>query len=579
MSDPYSTPSDPAKRVSATLTDGADRAPARAMLKAVGYTDADLAKPIIGVATTWIETMPCNLNQRDLAAQVKAGIRAAGGTPMEFNTVSVSDGVSMGTEGMRASLISREVIADSIELVARGHLFDGVVCLVGCDKTIPAAVMALCRLDLPGFVLYGGSIAPGRWRNRDVTLQDVFEAVGQHAVGKLSSEDLHSLENVACPGAGACGGQFTANTMATAVEFLGIAPAGLGGIPATEPGKKAAAQKAGTLAVDVVRQDLRPSQIVTREALENAIASIAATGGSTNGVLHLVAIAREVGVELSIDDFDSIARRTPVVADLKPGGEYTAVDLYNAGGISLVARELDKAGLIHADALTITGQTLGEIAASAQETRAQRVVVSIEEPLKTSGGLAILRGNLAPEGSVVKLAGHERLFHRGPARVFDSEEECFEAVKRGALQDDDVVVIRYEGPAGGPGMREMLAVTAAIVGEGMSESVALVTDGRFSGATRGLMVGHVAPEAAHGGPIAALRDGDVIEIDVSARELRVVLEADAIEKRLADWSPPPPRYRSGVFAKYARTVSSAAEGAVTNPSLADHGAARRTLDD
>jgi dihydroxy-acid dehydratase len=571
MSDPYSTPSDPAKRVSATLTDGADRAPARAMLKAVGYTDADLAKPIIGVATTWIETMPCNLNQRDLAAQVKAGIRAAGGTPMEFNTVSVSDGVSMGTEGMRASLISREVIADSIELVARGHLFDGVVCLVGCDKTIPAAVMALCRLDLPGFVLYGGSIAPGRWRNRDVTLQDVFEAVGEHAVGKLSSEDLHSLESVACPGAGACGGQFTANTMATAVEFLGIAPAGLGGIPATEPGKKAAAEKAGTLAVDVVRQDLRPSQIVTREALENAIASIAATGGSTNGVLHLVAIAREVGVELSIDDFDSIARRTPVVADLKPGGEYTAVDLYNAGGISLVARELAKAGLIHADALTVNGQTLGEIAASAQETRAQRVVVSIEEPLKASGGLAILRGNLAPEGSVVKLAGHERLFHRGPARVFDSEEECFEAVKRGALQDDDVVVIRYEGPAGGPGMREMLAVTAAIVGEGMSESVALITDGRFSGATRGLMVGHVAPEAAHGGPIAALRDGDVIEIDVSARELRVVLEADAMEKRLADWSPPPARYRSGVFAKYARTVSSAAEGAVTNPALADEG--------
>jgi dihydroxy-acid dehydratase len=571
MSDPYSTPSDPAKRVSATLTDGADRAPARAMLKAVGYTDADLAKPIIGVATTWIETMPCNLNQRDLAAQVKAGIRAAGGTPMEFNTVSVSDGVSMGTVGMRASLISREVIADSIELVARGHLFDGVVCLVGCDKTIPAAVMALCRLDLPGFVLYGGSIAPGRWRNRDVTLQDVFEAVGEHAVGKLSSEDLHSLESVACPGAGACGGQFTANTMATAVEFLGIAPAGLGGIPATEPGKKAAAEKAGTLAVDVVRQDLRPSQIVTREALENAIASIAATGGSTNGVLHLVAIAREVGVELSIDDFDSIARRTPVVADLKPGGEYTAVDLYNAGGISLVARELAKAGLIHADALTVNGQTLGEIAASAQETRAQRVVVSIEEPLKASGGLAILRGNLAPEGSVVKLAGHERLFHRGPARVFDSEEECFEAVKRGALQDDDVVVIRYEGPAGGPGMREMLAVTAAIVGEGMSESVALITDGRFSGATRGLMVGHVAPEAAHGGPIAALRDGDVIEIDVSARELRVVLDADAIEKRLADWSPPPVRYRSGVFAKYARTVSSASEGAVTNPALADEG--------
>jgi dihydroxy-acid dehydratase len=568
MTDPYSTPTDPAKRVSATLTDGADRAPARAMLKAVGYTDADLAKPIIGVATTWLETMPCNLNQRDLAAQVKAGIRAAGGTPMEFNTVSVSDGVSMGTEGMRASLISREVIADSIELVARGHLFDGVVCLVGCDKTIPAGVMALCRLDLPGFVLYGGSIAPGRWRNRDVTLQDVFEAVGQHAVGKLSSEDLHSLENVACPGAGACGGQFTANTMATAVEFLGLAPAGLGGIPATEPGKKAAAQQAGTLAVDVVRQDLRPSQIVTRQALENAIASIAATGGSTNGVLHLIAIAREVGIELSIDDFDSIARRTPVVANLKPGGEYTAVDLYNAGGISLVARELHKAGLIHADAPTVNGQTLGQIAASAQETRAQRVVVPVESPLKANGGLAILRGNLAPEGSVVKLAGHERPFHRGPARVFDSEEECFAAVKRGVLQEDDVVVIRYEGPAGGPGMREMLAVTAAIVGEGMSESVALITDGRFSGATRGLMVGHVAPEAAHGGPIAALRDGDTIEIDVGARELRVLLEADEIEKRLADWNPPAPRYRSGVFAKYARTVSSAAEGAVTNPGIA-----------
>ena len=568
MSDPYSTPTDPAKRVSATLTDGADRAPARAMLKAVGYTDQDLAKPIIGVATTWLETMPCNLNQRDLAAQVKAGIRAAGGTPMEFNTVSVSDGVSMGTEGMRASLISREVIADSIELVARGHLFDGVVCLVGCDKTIPAGVMALCRLDLPGFVLYGGSIAPGRWRNRDVTLQDVFEAVGEHAVGKLSSEDLHSLENAACPGAGACGGQFTANTMATAVEFLGLAPAGLGGIPATEPGKKAAAQKAGTLAVDVVRQDLRPSQIVTRQALENAIASIAATGGSTNGVLHLIAIAREVGIELSIDDFDSIARRTPVVANLKPGGEYTAVDLYNAGGISLVARELHKAGLIHADAPTVNGQTLGQIAASAQETRAQTVVVPVESPLKASGGLAILRGNLAPEGCVVKLAGHERPFHRGPARVFDSEEEWFGAVKRGVLQEDDVVVIRYEGPAGGPGMREMLAVTAAIVGEGLSESVALITDGRFSGATRGLMVGHVAPEAAHGGPIAALRDGDTIEIDVGARELRVVLEAEEIEKRLADWNPPAPRYRSGVFAKYARTVSSAAEGAVTNPGIA-----------
>ena len=567
MSDPYSTPSDPAKRISGTLTDGPDRAPARAMLKAVGFTDADLAKPIIGVATTYIETMPCNLNQRDLATQVKAGIRAAGGTPMEFNTVSVSDGVSMGTEGMRASLISREVIADSIELVARGHLFDGVVCLVGCDKTIPGAVMALCRLDLPGFVLYGGSIAPGRWRGRDVTLQDVFEAVGRHAAGKLTEEELHSLENVACPGAGACGGQFTANTMATAVEFLGLAPAGLGGIPATEPTKKAAAERAGAVAVDVVRQDLRPSRIVTRPALENAIAAIAATGGSTNGVLHLVAIAREAGVDLSIDDFDAIARRTPVVADLKPGGQYTAVDLYNSGGVALVARELHKAGLIHADAPTVDGRSLGEIATSAREARGQRVVVPIEEPLKATGGLAILRGNLAPEGCVVKLAGHERLFQRGPARVFDSEEACFEALKRGALEDGDVVVIRYEGPAGGPGMREMLAVTAAIVGEGMGDTVALITDGRFSGATHGLMVGHIAPEAAHGGPIAALRDGDVIEIDVEARELRVGLETEEIEKRLADWSPPAPRYKSGVFAKYARSVSSAADGAVTNPGV------------
>jgi dihydroxy-acid dehydratase len=418
-------------------------------------------------------------------------------------------------------------------------------------------------------VLYGGSIAPGRWRNRDVTLQDVFEAVGEHAAGKLSSEDLHSLENVACPGAGACGGQFTANTMATAVEFLGMAPAGLGGIPATEPGKKAAAQKAGALSVEVVRSDIRPSQIVTRAALENAIASIAATGGSTNGVLHLIAIAREVGVALSIDDFDEIAGRTPVVANLKPGGEFTAVDLYNAGGVALVARELHKAGLIHSGAPTVTGETLGDIAASAREKRAQRVVVSIDEPLKASGGLAILRGNLAPEGCVVKLAGHERLFHRGPARVFDSEEDCFDAVKRRALEDGDVIVIRYEGPAGGPGMREMLGVTAAIVGEGLSESVALITDGRFSGATRGLMVGHIAPEAARGGPIAALRDGDAVEIDVQARELRVLLDAEAIEKRLADWAPPPPRYRSGVFAKYARSVSSASEGAVTNPGLGD----------
>jgi len=571
MTDPYSQPSDPAKRISSRLTDGTDRAGARAMLKAVGFSDQDLSKPIIGVSTTWLETMPCNLNQRELAAQVKAGIRVAGGTPMEFNTISVSDGVSMGTEGMRASLISREVIADSIELVARGHLFDGLVCLVGCDKTIPAAVMALCRLDIPGFVLYSGSIAPGRWRGKDVTLQDVFEAVGRHAAGKLSAEDLHSLENVACPGAGACGGHFTANTMATAVEFLGITPAGLGDIPATAPGKKAAAEQAGKVAVEVTRKNVRPSQIITLAALENAITSVAGTGGSTNGVLHMLAIARELGVELSIDDFDVIAARTPIVADLKPGGRFTAVDMYEAGGMALVARELDRAGLLHSDALTVDGRTLGEIASGARETAGQKVVVPANRPLKKSGGLAILRGNLAPEGAVVKLAGHERLFHRGPARVFDSEDDCFEAVKKGLIVRGDVVVIRYEGPAGGPGMREMLAVTAALVGEDLDESVALITDGRFSGATHGLMVGHIAPEAANGGPIAALEEGDIVEIDVDARELRVNLSDEEIGKRLAEWNPPAPRYTSGVFAKYALSVASASEGAITNPGAMAEG--------
>jgi dihydroxy-acid dehydratase len=535
------------------------------MLKGVGFTDEDLAKPIIGVATTWIETMPCNLNQRDLAQQVKAGIRAAGGTPMEFNTISVSDGVSMGTEGMRASLVSREVIADSIELVARGHLFDGLVCLVGCDKTIPGAVMALCRMDIPGLVLYNGSIAPGRWRGNDVTIQDVFEAVGRHATGELADADLLDLEGRACPGAGACGGQFTANTMATAIEFLGISPAGLSGIPATEPGKKAAAEEAGKIAVGLVRDDVLPSSIVTRDAIENAIASVAATGGSTNGVLHLLAIAREIGIDISIDDFDAVASRTPIVADLKPGGRFVATDLYNAGGVALVMNELTKKGLLHEGAVTVDGRTIGEIAQSATATPLQEVVVSIDEPLKPTGGLAVLRGNLAPEGSVVKLAGHERLFHRGPARVFDSEEACFEAVKARSIQRGDVVVIRYEGPAGGPGMREMLAVTAALAGEGLDDQVALITDGRFSGATHGLMVGHVAPEAVRRGPIAALRDGDTIELDVEARELRVLLDVTEIEKRLADWVAPPPRYSSGVFAKYAATVSSASEGAITTP--------------
>jgi len=562
---PYDRPSDPAKRHSAALTDGPDRSPARAMLKGIGFTDDDLARPLVGVATTWIETMPCNWNQRELAQDVKRGIREAGGMPVEFNTISVSDGVSMGTEGMRASLVSREVIADSIELVARGHLFDGLVCLVGCDKTIPAAVMALARLDLPGLVLYNGSIAPGRFRGRDVTIQDVFEAVGAHAVGKMSGADVHELEGAACPGAGACGGQFTANTMSTALDFLGISPAGLNGIPALDPAKHEAAAGAGRLAMSLVRDDVRPSSIVTREALENAAASIVATGGSTNGVLHLLAIARELDIPLELEDFDRIAARTPIVASLKPGGRFVATDMHAAGGVALVARELLKRDLVHADAPNVDGRSLGEVATAVIENPGQEVVVPIDDPIKTTGGLAILRGNLAPEGSVVKLAGHERLLHRGLARVFDSEEDCFAAVKARGIEAGDVVVIRYEGPAGGPGMREMLHVTAALVGEGLGDSVALVTDGRFSGATHGLMVGHVAPEAVRGGPLAALRDGDTVVVDVEGRELRVELSEDELEARLAGWKPPPLRYTRGVFAKYAAEVSSASEGAITRP--------------
>ena len=565
MSTPYSKPSDPAKRKSSELTDGVSRSPARAMLKAVGFNDDDLARPIIGIATEWIETMPCNFNHRELAQRVKKGVRAAGGTPMEFNTISISDGVTMGSSGMRASLVSREVIADSIELVARGHLFDGLVCLVGCDKTIPAAVMALCRLDIPGLVLYGGSIAPGKWRGRDVTVQDVFEAVGQHATGELSDEDVLELENVACPGAGACGGQFTANTMATALDFLGISPVGLSGIPATDPAKKEAAERSGELVMKLVRDDLTPSKIITRDSIENAIACVAATGGSTNAVMHLIAIAREAGVDLSIDQFHEISERTPIVASLKPGGEYVATDLHDAGGIALVARELAKKDLIHGDAITVDGRTLKQIGDGAEETRGQKVVVDIESPLKATGGIAILRGNLAPEGCVAKLAGHERRFHRGPARVFESEEDCFEAVEKRLIKEGDVVVIRYEGPAGGPGMREMLGVTAALVGEGLGDSVALITDGRFSGATHGFMCGHVSPEAFRGGPIAVVHDGDEIEIDVDGRELRLIIDQEEIDKRLADWMPPPPRYQSGVFAKYAASVSSASEGAVTQP--------------
>jgi dihydroxy-acid dehydratase len=562
---PYARPSDPAKRHSAALTDGPDRAPARAMLKGIGFSDEDLARPLVGVSTTWIETMPCNFNQRELAQRVKAGIREAGGTPIEFNTISVSDGVSMGTEGMKASLISREVIADSIELVVRGHLLDGLVCLVGCDKTIPAAAMALCRLDVPGLVLYNGSIAPGTFRGRDITIQDVFEAVGAYAAEKIDAAELHEVESAACPGAGACGGQFTANTMSTALEFLGISPGGMNGIPALNRGKGDAAEEAGRIVMRLVRDDVRPSQIITREALENAAASVAATGGSTNGVLHVLAIARELDIPFSIDDFDTIAARTPIVASLKPGGKYVATDIFDAGGVALVARELARRDLIHAGAMTVDGRTLGEIAEQVVETPGQPVVVSIETPIKPTGGLAVLRGNLSPDGCVVKLAGHERTKHSGPARVFESEEECFAAVKARSIEAGDVIVIRYEGPAGGPGMREMLHVTAAIVGEGLGEDVALITDGRFSGATHGLMAGHVTPEAARGGPIAIVRDGDVIEFDIAARELRVALSDDEIAARLADWRPPEPRYRSGVFAKYAAQVSSASEGAVTRP--------------
>jgi dihydroxy-acid dehydratase len=555
--------SDPAKRKSAALTDGVDRAAARAMLKGAGFTDADLARPLIGVATTWIETMPCNLNQRLLARHVKDGIRRAGGTPLEFNTIAVSDGVSMGTEGMRASLVSRDLIADSIELVVRGHLFDGLVCIVGCDKTIPAAVMALARLDLPGLVFYNGSIAPGRFRGRDVTIQDVFEAIGAHAAGTMSEGELHALESAACPGAGACGGQFTANTMATVLDFLGVSAPGLNEVPATHPGKPAAALAAGKLAVKLVREDKRPSEVLTREAFENAIASVAATGGSTNGVLHLLAIAREAGVELSLDDFDTIASRTPIVVDIKPAGRFVATDLYRAGGVALVARELVGAGAVHGDARGVDGRSLREVAESASERPGQQAVVRWDEPLKPTGGLAILRGSLAPDGCVVKLAGHERLHHRGPARVFESEEDCFAAVKARAIVPGDVVVIRYEGPAGGPGMREMLHVTGALVGEGLGDEVALITDGRFSGATHGLMVGHVAPEAARGGPIAALRDGDSVVIDVERRRLDVDLPPEELEARLAEWTPPAPRYEGGVFAKYARVVGSASEGATT----------------
>jgi len=548
---------------STVLTDGAHRAPARAMLRAAGLTDDDFTKPLIGIANTWIEIGPCNYHLRELAVHVRDGIRAAGGTPLEFNTVSISDGITMGTEGMRASLISREVIADSIELVTRGNLLDGLIVLVGCDKTIPGGAMALARLNIPGLILYGGSIAPGQFEGHSVTIQDVFEAVGAHARGKMSDAQLKELECAACPGAGACGGQFTANTMALVCEFLGLAPMGISSVPATDAGKAHAGELAGKLAIDLLRKNTTPSQIITKPAIENAIAGVAATGGSTNAVLHLLAIALEAGLPLSIDDFDRISSRTPILADLKPGGRFVATDLYAAGGTPLVAKRMLEAGLLQGNCLTVTGRTLAEEAASAKETPGQQVVRGKNNALKETGGLVILKGNLAPEGCVVKVAGHKTLNFGGPARVFDSEEAAFAAVDQGKIKAGDVVVIRYEGPRGGPGMREMLAVTAAIVGAGLGDDVALLTDGRFSGATHGLMAGHVAPEAANGGPIAAIRDGDRITFDLPKRTLNVGISDAEIQKRMANWKAPKPRYTHGVFAKYAALVSSSSLGAIT----------------
>jgi dihydroxy-acid dehydratase len=533
------------------------------MLRAAGFDRDAVAKPIVGVANTWTEIGPCNYHLRELAASLKDGIRAAGGTPMEFNTVSISDGITMGSTGMRASLVSREVITDSIELVARGNMFDAIVVLVGCDKTIPAAAMAVARLDIPSLILYGGSIAPGRLDGRSLTIQDVFEAIGAHGSGKLSDAGLCEIEDRACPGAGACGGQFTANTMATATEFLGLAEFGSGDVPAGDPKKHEVARRSGALIMDVLRAGRRPSQIVTRAALENAIASVAGTGGSTNAVLHLVAIAREMGVPLDLEDFDRVNARVPVFADLKPGGRFVATDLFAAGGTRLVARRLLDAGALHGDAVTVTGRTIAEEASAAVETPGQEVVRPLASPLKPSGGLVILKGNLAPDGCVVKLSGHNRQSFTGPARVFDSEEATFAAVQSGRIKAGDAVIIRYEGPRGGPGMREMLAVTGAIVGAGLSESVTLITDGRFSGATHGFMVGHVAPEAASGGPIAAVREGDIISVDAAARSITLEVSSDEIAARLAAWTPPPPRYTGGVMAKYARLVGSASEGAVT----------------
>jgi dihydroxy-acid dehydratase len=554
-----------AKKNSVALTEGPNRAPARAMLRAIGFTRDDLRKPIIGIANTWTEIGPCNFHLRQIAEAVKQGIREAGGTPMEFNTVTISDGITMGTEGMKASLVSREVIADSIELVTRGNLFDGLVCIAGCDKNLPGTVMALARLDVPGLMLYGGSIAPGHLNGKDLTVQDVFEAVGAHAAGKLDDAGLEAVEANACPGAGACGGQFTANTMAMACEFMGISPMSISGVPAFLPEKLASAKEAGKLVLELAKRDLRPSQLITKESIENAIASVAASGGSTNAVLHFLAIAHERGIALSIDDFDRISEKTPLLCDMKPGGKYVAADYQKAGGSRLLAKHLIEGGYIHSDCLNASGRTLAEEAALAVEEPGQKVIFAATNALKPTGGLVILKGNLAPEGCVIKVAGHSRLTHRGPARVFDREQDAFAAVENGSIQPDDVMVIRYEGPKGGPGMREMLGVTAAIAGiPALSETVALLTDGRFSGATRGLMAGHVSPEAAVRGPIAAVRDGDMIHFDIPNRRLDVELTDAQIEERLKDWKEPAPHFSRGVFKKYVDTVSSAARGAVTN---------------
>ncbi|MDQ3548045.1 MAG: dihydroxy-acid dehydratase [Chloroflexota bacterium] len=552
---------------SRVMHDGRDRAAARAMLHGIGFSNEDLQKPIIGVAHSWIGTMPCNFGLRRLAQQVMEGVRAAGGTPMEVNTIAISDGVTMGTEGMKASLVSRELIADSIELVARGHMFDAIIILAACDKTLPGSAMALIRLDIPGFVLYGGSIYPGRFQNRDVTIVDVFEGIGANAAGKMTDEELNVLEHCAIPGMGACGGQFTANTMATALEVLGLSPTGMTSVPQEDPKKQEIGFKAGQLVVDQLERGLLPSEILTRASFDNMIASACATGGSTNIVLHSLAMAREAEIPLTIDDFNAISDRTPVIADLMPGGKYTAVDVHNAGGIQLITKRLIEGGVVDGEQLTPTGKSLAEECASATETPGQQVITSVDQPIKPQGGLLVLKGNIATKGSVIKISATERYSHRGPARVFEREEDAMDAVTEGRIIPGDVIVIRYEGPRGGPGMREMLGVTGALVGAGLGETVALMTDGRFSGGTRGFCIGHIAPEAAMGGPIAALREGDIIAIDVMERTLNVELSDEEIASRLADWQPPKPRYTTGVFAKYAALVSTADEGAVTRPEI------------